>query len=233
MKEHIRLCGKNFEIRRNPRRKHIAVGVDHTGKWFVGAPDFYSKERLVKILTEDEDVKKIIAKVEKRAEPVPAARFFDEGGEIMFRGEKFPLKWTDESEAPPLEFRDDAFYFSSLRRGMETETLELWYARQLYYMLRELLPVWTKKLGVAPEKVSVKSVKSMWGSCSRKNSLTFSSRLALVPCELLEYVVVHELVHLKHMDHSTRFWEEVERHLPDYRTKRASLRRNSANYRWR
>lgn len=232
MKELLNLCGKEFEIRRNSRRKRIAIGVDANGNWFIGTPDFYSRERLVKILSANENITGLIEKLEKRPEEIPPARVFAEGECLFFQGEKYPLRWVYEPSAPPLELRDNAFCLSSLRMGREDETLELWYARQLYHILRELLPLWSKRLGVSPRKISIKRVTTLWGSCSHKNNITFSTRLALVPPELLEYVVVHELTHMKHMNHSAQFWQELEKHLPDGKERRASLKKNGQNYKW-
>jgi len=232
MKEYIRFCEKDFEIRKNTRRKRIAVGVDSHGTWFVGAPDFFSKEQLIKILAENENASKLIGRIEAKICEIPPKRAWNESEELLFRGKFFPLRWTEAPAAPPLELRDEAFYISSRRRGKEIETFELWYERQLYRILREILPVWTQRLSAAPIKVSVKTVKTFWGSCSAKNRITFSSRLALTPTELLEYVVVHELAHLKYMNHSDKFWQEIARHIPDYKERRANLRKNGASYKW-
>lgn len=232
MKEQIRLCGKVFEIRRNPVRKHIAVGMDSSGCWFVGAPDFYSTERLTNILSEAGGMERLVAKVEKRLEAVPPPRIFAEGETLLFRGDSFPLKWDDSPGAQPVELRGDVLYIAADRRGKEVGTLEFWYQRQLYYILQEILPDWTRKLGAAPRKVSVKTVKTLWGSCSSQKSITFSTRLALVPRRLLEYVIAHELVHLKHMNHSPEFWLELKKHIPDCEERNAELKRDNLKYRW-
>lgn len=232
MKEHIELGGRTFEIRRDPRRKRIAVGVDPSGSWFIGAPDHYGKERLSKILSDDAELTLLIKKLEKKVENIPPLRIFKDGETLFFRGEEFPLYRTCDPNSLPVEFRDKAFYISDERRGREIETLEVWYSRQLYYILRDTLPEWAKKIRVAPRKISIKSVKTLWGSCSAKGSITFSSRLALVPPPLLEYVVVHELVHMKHMNHSDKFWLEVEKQLPDYKERRADLKKDGISYKW-
>lgn len=232
MKERIGLCGKEFEIIRSPRRKRIAIGINPSGGWFIGVPDRYTKESLLKILTEDKELPALVEKLEKKAVEVVPAKNYSEGEELFFQGKSFPLRWDCVSDAQPVELRDGALYISAKRRGREAESLEIWYSRQLYYILRETLPRWTKKIGVAPKKISIKKVKTLWGSCSAKGSLTFSARLALVPPRLLEYVVVHELVHMKHMDHSDRFWAEVERNLPDYKERRDELKKNGARYKW-
>ena len=79
-------------------------------------------------------------------------------------------------------------------------------------------------VGVTWQRIAVRVQRSRWGSCSSKGNLNFNCLLALVPPEVLDYVVVHELCHRKEMNHSARFWSEVERVLPDYRNRKAWLR---------
>lgn len=79
-------------------------------------------------------------------------------------------------------------------------------------------------LGVTYTKITVTSAKNVFGSCTSKKHLNFSFRLSLYPYEAIEYVVVHELCHLKEMNHSPRFWALVERILPDYRKRRDMLK---------
>lgn len=232
MKERVALCGKEFEIIRSPRRKRIAIGLSPSGGWFIGVPAHYTKDSLLRILTGDKEIPALIEKLEKKAAEAVPAKNYNEGEELFFRGESLPLRWASDAGSQPVELRDGALYISAERKGSEAESLEIWYGRQLYYILRETLPPWTKKIGVAPKKISIKRVKTLWGSCSSKGSLTFSTRLALVPPRLLEYVVVHELVHMKHMNHSERFWAEVERNLPDYRERRDELKKDGARYKW-
>ena len=80
-------------------------------------------------------------------------------------------------------------------------------------------------MGAKYGKVTVRHQKSRWGSCSAKGNLSFNCLLLLFPAELLDYVVVHELCHIKYMNHSERFWSEVEKYLPDYKARRALLKR--------
>lgn len=79
-------------------------------------------------------------------------------------------------------------------------------------------------LGVTPAGVKITSAKTRWGSCSGRNSLCFTYRVACLPDELLDYIVVHELSHIREHNHSARFWAVVASVLPDYARRRAALR---------
>ncbi len=78
--------------------------------------------------------------------------------------------------------------------------------------------------GVDYDRVCVRAQKTVWGSCSSKKNLNFNCLLCLLPETVVEYVVVHEVSHLKVMNHSPLFWKEVERLLPDYKTRRKQLK---------
>lgn len=83
-------------------------------------------------------------------------------------------------------------------------------------------------VGVTWEKITIRSQKTRWGSCSSRGNLNFNCLLMLAPDRIRDYVVVHELCHRKEMNHSARFWHLVEEILPDWRMSRQWLRENGA-----
>ena len=82
------------------------------------------------------------------------------------------------------------------------------------------------RMGVSYGRIAIRHQKTKWGSCSGKGNLNFNCLLMLTPEEVRDYVVVHELCHLRHMNHSAEFWTEVEKTLPDYRDARKWLKQN-------
>ncbi len=84
-------------------------------------------------------------------------------------------------------------------------------------------------IGVTYNKIAIRTQHTRWGSCSSKGNLNFNCLLALVPSEVLDYVVVHELCHRKELNHSARFWSEVEKVLPNYNVHRKWLKEHGAS----
>lgn len=91
--------------------------------------------------------------------------------------------------------------------------------------ITERVEYWNREYGFRYGRIAIKNTKRLWGSCSRKGNLNFSYALLFLPCELVDYVIVHELCHLKEHNHSPRFWTLVSQTLANYQTRRGELRK--------
>ncbi|MCC6563891.1 M48 family metallopeptidase [Candidatus Uhrbacteria bacterium] len=91
-------------------------------------------------------------------------------------------------------------------------------------LAKERLEYFNQVYGLKWKRIAIKQGRSQWGSCSRLGNLNFNYKIALIPSELADYVIVHELCHLKEMNHSKRYWDLVAKAIPDWRKKRAQLR---------
>ena len=92
--------------------------------------------------------------------------------------------------------------------------------------LTELTEYWAGRMGISYGRISIRGQKTRWGSCSSKGNLNYNYLLVLCPDEVAEYVVIHELCHRIHMNHSKRFWEKIEEFCPNYRQARKWLKQN-------
>lgn len=101
-------------------------------------------------------------------------------------------------------------------------------AAQAKQAIPERVAFFSQKIGVSYGRITIRSQKSRWGSCSSKGNLNFNCLLMLVPPEVRDYVVVHELCHRRQLNHASAFWAEVETILPDYRVHKKWLKDHGA-----
>lgn len=113
----------------------------------------------------------------------------------------------------------------SLNSGMVRQLLEDWFRQQAAQRLPDRLYELARSLDVEPSRVQIRAQKCRWGSCSSAGDISLNWRLVLLPLSLADYVLVHELCHLRHMDHSRDFWRLVASLIPDYRSRRERIAR--------
>ena len=133
-----------------------------------------------------------------------------------------PLLGTLEVSVPP-----DG---NAAQQSRVVGALERWYRGEAEAELRARVSRYASMMEVAPPSVLVRSQKHLWGSCSPRGVLRFNWKLIMAPPTVVDYVVVHELCHLRHPHHQKPFWDAVAGVLPDYRARRAELRRDGGSY---
>lgn len=114
------------------------------------------------------------------------------------------------------------------RKLSETEKNEL--KKNAKIVITNRVEYFAKIMGVDYNRISIKFQKTRFGSCSTNKNLNFNALVALMPSEILDYVIVHELSHLKEMNHSKQFWREVAKVIPEYKAKRKWLKTNGTKY---
>jgi len=112
------------------------------------------------------------------------------------------------------------------RRKDALGAIDRWYRRQARDRIEVVAGVEAERLDLRPERISIRDQKTRWGSCSTSGTLSFNWRLVIGPEHALRYVVIHELVHIEHHNHSRRFWNALSEALPDWKRSALWLRAN-------
>ena len=132
--------------------------------------------------------------------------------------EKFVLKYSDWA----AEKLETASKRAEREQGIAAREKEL--RKKAEHLLPLLTARYSAAMGLKPASVKITSAEKRFGSCSGKNGICFSWRLMAYPMPAIEYVVVHELAHIKHHNHSAAFYKLIERYMPDYRSRRVLLK---------
>jgi predicted metal-dependent hydrolase len=94
--------------------------------------------------------------------------------------------------------------------------LQKFYQLEAEKLVRERIQIWSEQMQLFPKSVNLRNQKSRWGSCSSRGSIQINWRLIGAPLFVIDYILIHELAHLQHMNHSNKFWDLVARHYPEY-----------------
>ncbi|MCG8620319.1 MAG: M48 family metallopeptidase [Desulfobacterales bacterium] len=145
-----------------------------------------------------------------------------------YKGQAYPLTFEERSKPPRVVFSDDDGFTVYTRPGAGSDkkkaVLDGWYREQLRHEVKKLLDVWAPAIGVAAKDVGIRRMKTRWGSCNIRAARIWVN-LALIRLDpvFLEYVVVHELIHLLEPGHNKRFYGFMDRFLPDWRSRKTAL----------
>lgn len=104
--------------------------------------------------------------------------------------------------------------------------LEQWLRERAAETIAERTREYSRNIGVSYNNIRIKDTRTRWGSCSSKGNLNFSWRIIMAPTEVMDYIIIHELCHLIHMNHSKEYWAAVESYMPDYSRHKEWLRTN-------
>ena len=111
--------------------------------------------------------------------------------------------------------------------GTVKEQLEYLFKEIAYNHLYERTQYYSKLILVKPRRISIKNYKSRWGSCSSKGEIFYNWKIIMGPEKIIDYLIVHELCHMIHFNHSKQFWSKVQEYISDYKVRRLWLKNNS------
>lgn len=206
------------------RRRSISLSICPDATLTIRAPRWISLAYIKSLV-----FKKRFWILEKKqqvlARGVAGPKEFVEGEEFLYLGKRYKLKISDGDRIKLL----DDLHFPVKFLGQAREKMIDWYKERAREIVEERARIFSQGTGWKFKRLSVTNAARRWGSCSHKNSINFSWRLAMVPRGVIDYVVAHELAHIPEKNHSARFWNNVRAVLPDYKARRKWLRENEEN----
>ena len=213
------------------RARHIRFTMNRSGLKIV-KPYRASMSDLKKVIKEKEDwIYKHYKNILKNTVDIKEKEWIT-GEEIFYLGRKYPIKVIEwDKKSTTARFEDEIFY-TYIEKGISQEDrtfrIEFVFEKLLRIMAREYI---TKRVeyyknitGFRYNEIRIKSQKTLWGSCSRLDNLNFNWKLIMTPEYILDYIVVHELCHLLHMNHSKEYWDTVAHYMPDYKNAKRWLK---------
>ena len=226
-----------YEITRSSRRKNACIAV-HPGRDIkVAVPQEAS-------LTEVRQI------VRKRAPwVIKNLDFFDNiempgtgkeyvnGETFLYLGRQYRLKIIRTNDGPVAKLNGrylQVFIPSSLpereRKSNVKKAVYDWYKKHAVERIGEITALYSKKLHIDTPKVQIKNQLKRWGSCTAKNMLIFNTKSIMAPASQLQYIVAHEICHIKYKDHSPNYWMQLRLMMPDYDKRKEALKNNGWKY---
>lgn len=209
-------------------RKTVGLKINHNGL-VVHAPTRLSQKELERMLLSKTDwiIKKLHSQQENQLEKF----IWEDGASLLLLGNVIELSVRLDSVSRALEYEPGRISVALPTPNNQTSIgrkVLQWYKKQALIDFTRRTALLAAKLGVETPPLLLSSARSRWGSCNSRGEVRLNWRLLQAPPHIINYVVAHELSHLKEMNHSTKFWATVERIYPNYKTAEKELKAWSA-----
>lgn len=234
-KHYIDICGNRiYYTLLKTKRKTIGIIVDRNGEVKVHAPFRASGKQIYEVVRKKADwIERKVNEIKARNSKFICRQFVN-GEKILYLGKEYILEIAEkDSGRSEVLVHEDAVIVhifpglsGEIRKQVIKEALIKWYRQHFSKIVKERLGYYSSQLKAVPCKVVIKNQKTMWGSCSKKGNINLNWKLVMAPVEIVDYVIVHELCHLKVMNHSKEFWNLVASVLPNCDEYRKWLKAN-------
>ena len=242
--QHLTYDEFKIELVRKPHRRHMTLQVRPDGRIRLLMGVSTPLDKIHYFLKQAEDwLEKHLDRLRVEAKTFAPPQFID-GEDIVFLGQPHRLQFQtgvadiwlfDIQGANLIAFipKDLVARFDRLEPHPElAEDISTFFRAVSMRLLKQRVDFWGEKTGFKPKKLSFRAQNARWGSCSALGSVVLNWKLIVFSMDLIDYVIVHELAHLRHQDHSPRFWSVVETWIPRHKTVRRELRKTQRRADW-
>ena len=214
-----------YTLKRSPRARHVRFEVRPSTGLTVVVPRSYNLSNLQEVLNRRSTW--ILGKLAETARTVNTAAptRLETGDTIPYLGRELTLV-VEETKGPrgEVELRNDTLKVQLQDPNLDVALLlEKWYRKEAARVLGQRVGELAQDIGVEPRRITVRGQKTLWASCSSSGALSLNWRLMLTPQRIVDYVLIHELTHLRELNHSRRFWHMVAAQCPQWQEHRKWL----------
>jgi len=202
------------------KRKTLSISINENAELIVRAPNRISDQKIQDFINEKEDwITRNQSIVKARARDTVKDKNM-----LLYLGTLFPLK-TD-NDAKKISFNGEEFLAELQNKEKTNKSLKKWYKNKFKEVAVPRLFYFAKKHNLQVNQVRIKEQRTLWGSCSSRNNINLNFLLIMAPLKVIDYVIIHELVHTIHKNHSVNFWNAVEEIMPNYKEAKHWLKEN-------
>jgi len=211
-----------FEIKYK-NRTSIRILIDSYGKIEVQAPKKTPDERVIQALEDKWDLIQQKLKEMRDRMNGPQEKVYENDESFLYLGDNYPIKIIQDihimQDHVVFEGEKLYVYVKQLDDEKNKQALKRFYYQQCKVLVEKSISSYQSNFKTKPRSIRISDSKSTWGTCDSKRQLTFNWRLAMAPREVIDYVVVHEMCHMVHLNHDRSFWRLVGKIMPDYKEK--------------
>lgn len=214
------------------KRKTIGITISSLGDVVVTSPYRVKIDVIEKVVKSKEVwIYKKLKEMEQRNKSIVTHKFVD-GEQFKYLGQIYILKILNSSDTKINVSIEDKYIEVKINKQLndsfKSELIKIslikWYREEARKIFKERTEYYGNILGVFPQKIFIKEQKTLWGSCSYKNNINYNWKVIMAPLDIVDYLVVHEMCHIIHKNHSKDFWNLVESIISDYKERRKWLR---------
>ncbi|MCM3620352.1 M48 family metallopeptidase [Sutcliffiella horikoshii] len=210
----------HFEIKYK-NRKSIAIHMDVYGNVKIQAPKGTQDEKVIQLLEEKWELIQEKSKEMKDRLLGQQEKEYSQEERILYLGTTYPVKVYQDStiEQDYVEFDEKHInvYVKQVEDGKIRQALKRFYYQQCKAIVEKSVRSYQSNFKVKPRSIRISDSKTTWGTCDSEFQLTFNWKLAMAPMKVIDYVVVHEMCHMVHLNHDRSFWRLVGKISPDYK----------------
>jgi predicted metal-dependent hydrolase len=221
-----------YTVKRSLRARHVRLEVRPQAGLTVIIPHSYNIGQLPRLLKSKERwISNNLARY-SHFQSLSAEKELKSGDTVPYLGRNLELVKQENHDGVgsiTLEGNTLAVSPGLFKNGILELALEQWYRTEAAKVISERIDKLSSKIGIGYKRIVIRGQKTRWGSCSRKRNLNFNWKLLMAPEPVIDYVIIHELTHLKEMNHSKRFWKLVAQYCPGWREHKKWLKQHETN----